>query len=145
MRHTALVLPLLLAGAFPLAAQEAPQAEGEQIFQLVCAMCHSITPPARLAPPLSHAAAYYLRKHPDLAAAAGAMVSFLKDPAADRSAMPAHAVERFGLMPSQGHLSDAQLLSVARYALSLADTAHVQAAPGGASHEGGHPGGGARR
>ena len=74
---------------------------------------------------MSHAAAYYLRKHQDVDSAAAAMAAYLKQPAAERSALPAMAVERFGLMPSQAHLSDAQLQAVTRYTLTLADTAHV--------------------
>jgi cytochrome c5 len=112
--------------AMPAAAQQAaPQPDGAQIFNLVCAMCHSVTPPAKVAPPMSHAAAYYVRKHADSVAAVNALVAYLKEPAAERSAMPAHAIERFGLMPSQAHLPDAQLTAVARYVLTLADTAHV--------------------
>lgn len=140
VRITLLTLVALGATTLPALAQEASRAEvGEQVFALVCAMCHSINPPAKLAPPISHAAAYYLRRHPDAESAAAAMVDFLKEPAADRSAMPPHAVERFGLMPSQAHLSDAQLLAVARYALSLADTAHVRAPAGGGGQD--HGGG----
>jgi hypothetical protein len=36
------------------------------------------------------------------------------------------AIERFGLMPAQAHLTDAQRVAVARYVLTLADTAHGQ-------------------
>ncbi len=143
LRIALVVLVALGATTRSALAQEEPRAqEGEQIFALVCSMCHSLNPPAKLAPPISHAAAYYLRRHSDVESAAGAMVAFLKAPAADRSAMPPHAVERFGLMPSQAHLSDAQLHAVARYALSLADTAHVRAPAGSGphAHEGGRGG-----
>jgi cytochrome c5 len=99
--------------------------EGAQVFDMVCAMCHSVLPPHKAAPPVSHASAYYLRKHVQLPAAVAAMVAYLKEPAADRSAMPAHAIERFGLMPAQAHLTDAQLRAVARYVLAVADTVHV--------------------
>lgn len=128
-------LILLAALALPASAQQdARNEQGEQIFSLVCAMCHSVSPPARAAPPISHAAAYYIRRHDDRDAAVRAMVAFLKEPAAERSVLPPHAVERFGLMPAQAHLSDTQLLAVARYALSLADTVHV--GPGHGRHGG---------
>jgi cytochrome c len=120
-----IAVALLMAGAGSVAAQQAQTGEGEQLFNLVCTMCHSVNPPAKAAPPMSHAAAYYVRKFADRTAAVGALVAFLKEPAAERSAMPAHAIERFGLMPPQSHLSDAQLQAVARYALTLADTTHV--------------------
>jgi cytochrome c len=122
----ALIVMSFAASSGPAAAQ-AVDREGEQLFNLVCAMCHSVNPPAKAAPPISHAAAYYLRRHADEEAAIAAMVAYLREPAAERSAMPAHAIERFGLMPSQGHLTEAQLRAAARYALSLADTAHVRA------------------
>jgi cytochrome c len=115
----------------PAAAQQATAPDGAQLFELVCAMCHSVQPPAKAAPPMSHAASYYVRKHKDPAAAVAAMVAYLKEPAAEQSALPAHAIERFGLMPSQRHLPDAQLQAVARYVLTLADTTHVH---GGHEH-----------
>lgn len=130
MRGFVIGVVVLLAAAAPLAAQQQPgTSEGEQIFQLVCAMCHSVNPPAKVAPPMSHASAYYVRRYENADSAVAALVRFLKEPSAERSAMPAMAVERFGLMPSQGHLSDAQLAAAARYVLQLADTAHVRHRP----------------
>src|SRR5690606_36459531 len=110
----------------PLAAQEPAQvSEGEHIFKMVCAMCHSVKPPATAAPPMSHATAYYLRKHGTPAAATQALIAYLKKPTAEQSLLPPMAIERFGLMPAQTHLSDAQLAAVAGYVLTLADTTHA--------------------
>lgn len=129
MRSVSMVAVVLSVNAGALAAQQAsPPSEGEQIFKTVCAMCHSVAPPAKLAPPMSHAAAYYVRRHAD---PVPALVAYIKAPAAERSAMPPHAIERFGLMPSQAHLSDDQLTAVAKYVITLADTAHVKARPAG--------------
>ncbi|CAN5718059.1 hypothetical protein BH23GEM9_BH23GEM9_12220 [soil metagenome] len=126
MRSVTVLAGLLTLAAAPVSAQQAAAApDGAQIFELVCAMCHSVTPPAKAAPPISHAAAYYVRKHKDTPAAVEALVAYMKEPDAERSAMPAHAIERFGLMPSQAHLPDAHLQAVARYVLTLADTVHV--------------------
>jgi cytochrome c len=127
MRAAALTATLIVLMATPAAAQQRGDEEGARIFDMVCAMCHSMTPPAKAAPPMSHAAAYYIRKHDTMPASVAALVAYLKEPVAERSAMPAHAIERFGLMPPQAHLSDAQLQAVARYVLALADTAHVSA------------------
>jgi cytochrome c len=135
MRVAALLVVLAPLMTAPAGAQDAPPPEGAQIFQLVCAMCHSVNPPPKAAPPISHAAAYYLRRHGEVDAAMAAMVTFLKEPSAETSAMPPHAVERFGLMPPQDHLTDAQLRAVALYSLSLADTVHVRGRP---HVEGGH-------
>lgn len=133
MRTPGVLAALVLLAAGPLSAQQsATSPDGAQVFELVCAMCHSVNPPAKAAPPMSHAAAYYVRKHGRTPEAVSALVAYLKEPAADRSAMPAHAIERFGLMPSQGHLPEPHLQAVARYVLTLADTAH--------SHGGGHGG-----
>jgi cytochrome c len=138
----AILVPLLAA---PAGAQDATHPEGAQLFQLVCAMCHSVNPPAKAAPPISHAAAYYLRRHGEVDAAMAAMVAFLKEPSAETSAMPPHAVERFGLMPPQDHLTDAQLRAVAVYSLSLADTVHVTGRPHGERGPDGPDGVGDRR
>jgi cytochrome c len=138
MRATGRLLILTIFVAVPATAQDVPPPDGEQLFQLVCAMCHSVNPPAKSAPPISHAAAYYLRRHEDQGRALSAMVAFLREPSVETSAMPPHAVERFGLMPPQSHLTDDQLRAVALYSLSLADTVHVTGRPHG---EGGHAGG----
>jgi len=117
---------ILVATSAPLVAQEqAFDPDGPQIFQLVCAMCHSVNPPPKAAPPMSHVAGHYRQKYPEGEAAIAAMVEYLKKPEAERSALPPHAIERFGLMPAQSHLSDALLKKVAHYAMSLADTAHM--------------------
>ncbi|HSJ23147.1 MAG TPA: cytochrome c [Longimicrobiales bacterium] len=131
MRMAIVAAAITAVMAVPAGAQQADATEGARIFELVCAMCHSVEPPAKAAPPMSHAAAYYLRKHADTAEAVAALVSYLKEPVAERSAMPAHAIERFGLMPAQSHLSDAQLQAVSRYVLTLADTTHVHGGHGG--------------
>jgi len=124
MRPIYLALCAAIAVTPVAAQQKAATADGAQVFTMVCAMCHSVQPPAKAAPPMSHVTAYYLRKHVDTTAAAAAIVDYLKKPEAARSLMPPMAIERFGLMPAQSHLSDAQLDAVARYVLTLADTAH---------------------
>ncbi len=127
MRAITTVLIAIAALASPLHAQrQGDTGEGEQLFKLVCAMCHSLTPPMKTAPPISHAAGFYLAKHPDRAAAIKAMVAFLKNPTVEQSLLPVMAVERYGLMPTQSHLSDTQLAAVAAYVLTVADTAHVR-------------------
>lgn len=159
MRSVRLVLCTLALTALPAAGQDAAaHSEGRAIFEMVCAMCHSVEPPAKAAPPMSHAAAYYLRKHEVADSAAAALVAYLKAPSPETSVLPAHAIERFGLMPAQAHLSDQQLDAVARYVLTLADTEHgsgMQHREGmqhgaGMQHNGGvqpdtvaHPGGAA--
>ncbi len=98
--------------------------DGKMLYELVCAMCHTMEPPPTLAPPISHAAAYYHHRFESEEEAVAAMVAFLREPSEEASLLPARAIERFGLMPPQSHLSDEQLAAVARYSLSLADTTH---------------------
>lgn len=115
------------ATAAPAAPASASAPDGKMIFEIGCALCHSLNPPAKKAPPMSHAASYYLRRHGSEEAAVQAMVAFLQAPSAGSSILPAHAIERFGLMPAQDHLSREQLVAVARYAVSVADKEHGQA------------------
>ena len=125
MRRRGAFLLLFAAGVSPLAAQAgAPDADGAEVFQMVCSMCHTVNPPPKAAPPMSHATGFYLRQHETVEAAATAIVAYLKQPDSTRSALPAHAITRFGMMPSQAHLTDVQLDAVARYVLTLADTTH---------------------
>ena len=119
--------PSAAAAGEPAAAASASPPDGKMIFEIGCALCHSLNPPAKKAPPISHAASYYLRRHGSEEAAVQAMVAFLQAPSAASSILPAHAIERFGLMPAQDHLSREQLVAVARYAVSMADKEHGQA------------------
>lgn len=136
MRSLPGFLSLALA-VTPLAAQQRASApDGAAVFGMVCAMCHSVQPPAKAAPPMSHAASYYVRAHSDTDSAVAAIVAYLEQPDAKRSLLPAMAIERFGLMPSQAHLSDEQLEAVARYVLTLADSTHMGGH--GPGHRGGH-------
>lgn len=112
-----------------------PDPDGQELFQLVCAMCHTLEPPPNLAPPMSHAAAYYLHGFETEEEAVAAMVAFMREPTEAASLLPAMAIERFGLMPPQAHLSQEQLEAVARYSLTLADTTHGR---GGMQHDGPH-------
>jgi len=109
--------------------------DGKAIFELVCAMCHTLEPPPNLAPPISHAAAYYFHRFETEDEAVAAMVAFMREPSEAASILPAMAIERFGLMPPQAHLSQEQLEAVARYSLTLADTTHGR---GGMQHDGPH-------
>jgi cytochrome c len=125
MRTRGAFFLLVTAGVAPLAAQDAAAApDGAQIFQTVCSACHTVNPPPKAAPPMSHATSFYLQQHQTPEAAAAAIVAYVKQPDSTRSALPAHAIARFGLMPSQAHLTDAQLAAVASYVLTLADTTH---------------------
>ena len=158
MLRSALSTTLLLGGvasvgflggasgeATPAAAAHAPvtvpaagdlDPDGKAIFELVCAMCHTLEPPPNLAPPISHAAAYYFHRFETEDEAVAAMVAYMREPSEAASLLPARAIERFGLMAPQAHLSQEQLEAVARYSLTLADTTHGRG--GGMQHDGPH-------
>lgn len=98
------------------------QQSGQQIFESVCAACHSVQPPAKLAPPMSHVARHYLEALPDRDEALARIAAWVHEPAADRSLLPAHAIETWGIMPPPG-LDPDQARTVAGFVLTLADSA----------------------
>lgn len=107
-------------------AQETPEEllrRGEQVFQTVCSACHSMDAPYKAAPPMTHVAKHYRDEFTNGDSAIAHIVSFLQNPSPERSKMPPRAIERFGLMPSQGHLSEDQLRAVATYVWSLPNPA----------------------
>lgn len=130
------IMALLFTGC-GAAAQAAPgsapalaaglQDDGRQIFESVCAQCHTVQPPADKAPPMSHIARHYRDQLADRTEAIARIEEWLRAPAANRSLLPEHAIEMWGLMPPV-QLQAGQTSAVAGYVYSLADTA--AAAPG---------------
>jgi cytochrome c len=107
--------------AAPHHAQQSSEAQlalGEQLFQRVCSACHSLEAPPRAAPPMTHVARHYRQAFADPADGMAHIVEFVRAPSADRSVLPAHARERWGLMPPLS-LPDAELEAVARYVWQL--------------------------
>ena len=65
----------------------APEPDGEEIFNRVCATCHTIDPPGPqadmpLAPPMRMIVSRYLAVHSSYPATADALDAWLKEPAA---------------------------------------------------------------
>lgn len=75
--------------------------EGERIYKEICSVCHTMDPPANLAPPMSHVARHLHQSFDTEEAAVAHVVSYLPAPDAEASIMPEMARERFGLMPAQ--------------------------------------------
>lgn len=111
------LLGMALASA--LQAQDAVPA-GKATFDVVCASCHSIDPPHKLAPPMRHVARYYRRHFATEETFVDAVVQWVTRPDSARSRMPAHVIERFGLMAAFP-LPEPQLREVARYVWTLGD------------------------
>jgi mono/diheme cytochrome c family protein len=103
---------------------------GELTFRVVCAACHTLNPPYDKAPPMTHIARHYRQAFATEAEGVEAIVQWVIKPEVARSKMPAHAIERFGLMPAFP-LPEAQLREVAKYVWALGAPA-AQAAPAGA-------------
>lgn len=112
--------PSPVGGAVSPALSQATLAEGKRVYDNVCATCHTIVPPATLAPPMAHIVRHYRQVLPNDQAVAARIVEFVRNPSVERSLMPEHARERFGLMPAQ-QLPDNQLRAVAAYVLTLRD------------------------
>ncbi len=73
--------------------------EGKRLFESICTQCHTMDPPPNLAPPMTHVARHLREAFETEEAALAHMRSYIPDPSADRSILPAMAQERFGLMP----------------------------------------------
>lgn len=97
-------------------------AEGKKIFDEVCTQCHTLAPPPKLAPPMAMVAAHLRDAFPEdrggEEAAVAHILAYAPAPDAERSIMPPHAIQRFGLMAPQD-LPPEQLEKVARYVWSL--------------------------
>ena len=70
---------------------------GEEVFNTVCATCHSMDPPMKLAPPMRMVIKHYLDA--ELEDPWGSLRAWVAAPDSSRSVLPAHAIEKFGLMP----------------------------------------------
>lgn len=87
---------LLFFGA--VAPQRADD-RGKVVFETLCATCHSMNPPALKAPPMLMVAGHYVDARSTEDAAMAAMKEWLRGPDSTKSLLPAHAIQRFGLMP----------------------------------------------
>jgi len=94
--------------------------EGQKLFNDVCNQCHTLDPPPNLAPPMRMVATHLRRAFDSEDAAVDHVVSYAPAPDAERSILPSHAVDRFGLMPPQPLRPD-QLEKVAAYVWSLGE------------------------
>jgi len=135
MLRFTLSLALLLLAWTPRAnaQQAAPTIDGKATFDVVCAACHSIDPPHKLAPPMSHVARYYKRHFTTEGEFVDAVVQWVLKPEKERSKMPAHVIENFGIMAAFP-LPEEQLREVAKYVYTLA-APEPAAAPQGEQHQ----------
>jgi mono/diheme cytochrome c family protein len=136
MTRFALALSLLLLAWAPRAGAQAAAAviDGKATFDVVCAACHSIDPPHKLAPPMSHVARYYKRHFATEGEFVDAVVQWVLKPEQERSKMPAHVIENFGIMAAFP-LPEPQLREVAKYVYTLAAPEPAAAPQGQQQHQ----------
>jgi mono/diheme cytochrome c family protein len=99
---------------------EADLTEGQHIYEDVCAECHAMDPPPTLAPPMRMVAGHLRDEFETEDEAVAHVVSYVTMPNPERSILPEHAIERFGLMAPLP-LPAADLDKVARYVWSLSE------------------------
>ena len=115
--HATHAAPAAPAGADSASlAQEL--ARGEQVVRTTCAACHTLEPPPDKAPPFAMIAMRYRAAAASDDEAIARIVAWVRAPDAERSLLPAMAIERFGLMPPLP-LPDSLLRPAARYLLTL--------------------------
>lgn len=94
--------------------------EGKQTFDQVCSACHTLEPPPKLAPPMRMVSMHLREAFPGEEEAVAHVLAYLPAPDSAKAVMPAHAIERFGLMPAQPFSAE-MLEKVARYVWSLSE------------------------
>lgn len=92
-------------------------ARGEELFEAVCAQCHSMQPPPKQAPPMAMVVRHYRQALESDVEVRDRMIRWIAEPAPERSALPAHAIDRFGMMPPHP-LPEADRAAVVDYLLS---------------------------
>jgi mono/diheme cytochrome c family protein len=73
--------------------------DGEKLYNLRCAACHSLNPPPTLAPPVRGLIRHYTDEHQSKKEVIKAIINFAKNPSEDHMVFPEMAKDRFGNMP----------------------------------------------
>lgn len=88
---------------------------GAKIYQSACMSCHALAAKEEgIAPPLFGVKDHVIKAYPERAAFVQRVAAWVKTPNANDVLMPG-AVAKFGLMPAQAQLSDADLQAVAAF------------------------------
>lgn len=124
-------------GAADLAKVNHP---GAKVYQSACMSCHTLAAKEEgIAPPLFGVKDHVIKAYPERTAFIKRVVDWVKAPNANDVLMPG-AVKKFGLMPAQTQLSDADLQAVAAFIYDTDFTkpdwyaAHYQAEHGKKPH-----------
>lgn len=103
------------------APTDAQLARGQELFDAICTECHSMQPPPKEAPPMAMVVRHYRQALGSEADVRDRMIRWIAEPAPERSSLPAHAIERFGIMPPYP-LPEQDRAAVVDYLLSAAAT-----------------------
>lgn len=114
---------------------------GAKVYQSACMSCHALAPKQEgsVAPPLFGVKDHVLKAYPERTAFIQRVVTWVKAPNPNDVLMPG-AVSKFGLMPAQTQLSEADLQAVAEFIYDTDFTqpdwyaAHYQAEHGKKPH-----------
>lgn len=89
---------------------------GAKVYQSACMSCHALAAKEEgsVAPPLFGVKDHVIKAYPERAAFIQRVVTWVKAPNPNDVLMPG-AVKKFGLMPAQAQLSDADLQAVAEF------------------------------
>lgn len=88
---------------------------GAKIYQAACMSCHALAAKEEgIAPPLFGVKDHVIKAYPERAAFIQRVMAWVKTPNPNDVLMPG-AVKKFGLMPAQTQLSDADLQAVAEF------------------------------
>lgn len=118
----ALFTVTILLGALLVSAPQATNTTtdpGKLVFDTVCATCHSVQAPAKLAPPMSHVIRHYRTELGSDDAIRAAITDWIVSPSTEMSLLPEHAIERFGLMAGITTLTEKETHDVISYILTL--------------------------
>ncbi|NTW51547.1 MAG: cytochrome c [Chlorobiaceae bacterium] len=101
-----------VTGTFPQTASAA--VDGKAVFDKNCSVCHSISPPPKLAPPIVPISARYHQKISSRTEGISRMAAFIKSPSKEKVLADPQAIVRFGMMPPVT-LNEAELNAVAAW------------------------------
>jgi|JI10StandDraft_1071094.scaffolds.fasta_scaffold277804_2 cytochrome c len=118
-------LMLILIALFVIVTPADSQAQlrgdpvaGKVVYEAICATCHTLMPPPKLAPPMAMVSRHYREAFANDAEGVDALFRFISAPDTLRMTMPKHVIARFGVMPKFA-LSEKQVRDVSRYVWSL--------------------------
>jgi len=106
-----------LIGALAVAAVTNAQSTpppGEALWQARCAACHTLYPPPKAAPPAMGIVMHYSETYRTRDQFVDAVARWVAAPSKDKTHMPPHAIEKFGVMPPLG-FPDAEVRVIAAW------------------------------